>query len=60
MEVYDKNYLIYSIKLNIEGIYYCYGSTNFEINKINKEIIIDYDVIHSIYEELEINYRNYD
>ncbi len=58
MEVYDNDELIYSIKLEINGIYYCCGSQNFEFDKINSQIIIDYDDIESIYNELQNNYKN--
>ncbi len=60
MEVYKRDSLIYSVKLEINGIYYCYGSINFEFDNILKTIIKKYkqDKLNNIYTELQTNYRN--
>ena len=60
MEVYEKDNLIYSIKLEINGNYYCCGSKNFEFDKVKKTIIkeCDYKLLNNIYCELQNNYRN--
>jgi hypothetical protein len=60
MEVYEKNNLIYSIILDIDGNYYCCGSKNFEFDKVNKTIIkqCTQDIMNNIYIELQSNYAN--
>ena len=39
MEVYQNNELIYSVKLDIDGIYSCCGSKNFEFDKMNYQFL---------------------
>lgn len=60
MEVYEKDNLIYSIKLEINGNYYCCGSKNFEFDKVKKTIIkeCNYKLLSDIYSELQNSYRN--
>ena len=58
MEVYKNEKIIYSIKLMINGIYCCCGSRNFDIDKINSQIIKDYDETELIYDELLNNYKD--
>lgn len=60
MEVYEKDKLIYSIILEINGNYYCCGSRNFEFDKVKKTIIkeCNYKLLHDIYFELQNSYRN--
>ena len=58
MEVYENDKVIYSIKLKINGIYYCCGSINFEFDIIDRQIIKDYDDIELIHDELLNNYNN--
>lgn len=43
MNIYDKDELIFSLKLYIEGIYSCSGSVNFEFDKVKLDIIKDCD-----------------
>ena len=56
MEVYENDELIYSIKLDIDGIYSCCGSKNFEFDKMNHKIIKDSDKTALIHAELLSNY----
>jgi len=64
MKVYKKDKLdfsaIYSIKLEIDGHYYCCGSKNFEFDKVKKTIIKECDdkLLNDIYFELQNSYRN--
>jgi hypothetical protein len=55
MEVYEKHKVIYSIKLEINGNYYCCGSKNFEFDKVVKTIIKECDnkLLNDIYSELQ-------
>ena len=54
MEVYEKDELIYSIILDINGNYYCWGSVNFEFDIVKKSIIKDckHNLLKDIHHEL--------
>ena len=60
LQVYEKRKMIYAVKLDIDGYYYCCGSKNFEINEIKKTIIKECDpnILEVIYTELQNNYNN--
>ena len=59
MEVYQNDELIYSVKLDIDGIYSCCGSKNFEFDKMNYQFIKNYDETAQIHTALLSKYDEY-
>lgn len=60
MKVYIGRKLIYSIKINMEGHYYCCGSRNFEYQKVVKTVIkeCNADILTNILNELNNKYSD--
>lgn len=58
MKVYENDELIYSIISEINGIYSCCGSKNFEFDKMNHQIIKNCNNLDVIRNELLSIYKN--